>query len=272
MYHDHWGLRLGPFQGRAGPESFYPGSVHEEALARLRFLIEGRRRLGLLLGAAGSGKSLLLSVLADELRREGRPAAQMNLIGVTPDEWPLLLCDALRLSPRTGDRPAVLWRAIVDRIIENRYAQRGTTILLDDADAADEGVLRLVERLVQADPTPEAHLTIVLAAEEAGAARLGARLLGQSELRIELVPWEKEETAEYFDAALLRAGRNTPVFEPEALARLHDLTGGIPGRVERLADLALIAGAGVGLEQIDVSTVNTAHAELYAGLPSPASA
>ena len=59
MYQSHWGLRESPFRDGPDPQSFYQSPTHEEALARLHFLVEQHRRLGLLLGPEGSGKSLL---------------------------------------------------------------------------------------------------------------------------------------------------------------------------------------------------------------------
>ena len=72
MYQSHWGLRESPFRNCLDPQSFYQSPTHEEALARLHFLVEQHRRLGLLLGPAGSGKSLLLEVFAAATRRRGR--------------------------------------------------------------------------------------------------------------------------------------------------------------------------------------------------------
>ena len=73
MYQAHWGLQESPFRGRPDPKLFYQSPTHEEALARLHFLSDQRRRLGLLVGASGSGKSLFLEVFAQQLRRTGRP-------------------------------------------------------------------------------------------------------------------------------------------------------------------------------------------------------
>ena len=52
MYQSHWGLRAMPFNGRVDPKYFFPSPTHEEALARLHFLVENHRRLGIVLGVA----------------------------------------------------------------------------------------------------------------------------------------------------------------------------------------------------------------------------
>jgi type II secretory pathway predicted ATPase ExeA len=75
MYQAHWGLDDAPFRTRLDRRFFYESPTHEEALARLHFLVDERRRLGLLLGSHGSGKSTVLEFFSDEIRRRGRPGA-----------------------------------------------------------------------------------------------------------------------------------------------------------------------------------------------------
>jgi type II secretory pathway predicted ATPase ExeA len=82
-----------------------------------------------------------------------------------------------------------------------------------------------------------------------------------TELRIDLEPWEQPETENFLNHSLQQAGQNAPVFSASAMARLHALTEGNPRRVSRLADLALVAGAGRELEQIGADVVETVSRE-----------
>ena len=47
-----------------------------------------------------------------------------------------------------------------------------------------------------------------------------------------------------------------------AVARLHELSGGIPRRITQLADLSLVAGAGEQLAEIDADVVEAVYHEL----------
>ncbi|HKD38008.1 MAG TPA: hypothetical protein VKB78_14445, partial [Pirellulales bacterium] len=76
-YRMHWGLTETPFRGGIDPKFFYESPTHEEALARLRFLVEERQRLGMLMGESGTGKSMLLEVVARQLRRGGSQVANI---------------------------------------------------------------------------------------------------------------------------------------------------------------------------------------------------
>ncbi len=262
MYQAHWGLTKSPFRDCLDPQFFYQSPTHEEALARLHFLVEQRRRLGVLMGPSGSGKSLLLEVFAGQLRRSGRPVARVNLLGVEPNEMLSLLAAGFQRNTAPSDSPANLWRAVTDRIAEYRYQRLEAIILLDDADRAGKEVLAQVTRLALHDPTPESRLTIVLAGHRERMGHLGERLLELAELRIDVEPWEQSDTADFLSASLAQAGRRSPLFDDPAIARLHELSHGIPRRVTQLADLSLLAGAGKELEQIDAEVVESVYHEL----------
>jgi type II secretory pathway predicted ATPase ExeA len=262
MYQTYWGLRESPFQGRLDPRFFYQSPTHEEALARLQFLVDQRRRLGLLVGPSGSGKSLLFEVLAGQLRRASRQVAKLSLLGITPSEllWRMASSWGVSLNPTPSI--ARLWRAVTDRLIENRYQQIATIVLLDDADQADPQALQHVTRLAGFDPSPDQRLTIVLASRNDGMATLGNRLLEMADLRIDVGPWEQADTEGFLQTSLAHVGRATNVFNGPAVTRLHELSRGIPRRVSQLADLSLLAGAGASLQQIDVDLVDSVSREL----------
>ena len=262
MYQSHWGLDQAPFRTDLDPRFFYQGPTHDEALARLHFLVEQRRRMGLLLGEHGSGKSLLLLVFAEEIRRQGLPVAQVSLLGVEPSEFPALLAMHLEMNLPRGAPFHVIWRSIDDRLAEYRYQRVRSVVLLDDADRAKPDVLAQVARLAQLQQGPDSPLTLVLAARPRQAGQLGHSLLERVELRIDLGPWDEADTENFLKTSLCRAGGHLPIFAPSAISRLHALGEGIPRRITQLADLSLLAGAGRRMHEIDVETVESVYQEL----------
>src|SRR2546423_6188572 len=79
MYQAYWGLKHSPFASAAEHRDLTASSVHAEALARLDFLRESRCTFGLLLGAAGSGKSIVLAEFAARAKRDGAFVSLANL-------------------------------------------------------------------------------------------------------------------------------------------------------------------------------------------------
>jgi general secretion pathway protein A len=264
MYRSQWGLTQAPFGSRPNPAFFYVSPTVEEGLARLQFLVDERRRLGLVLAPPGGGKSVLLTVLAEQLRRSQRQVAHFNLLGLSAADFLWQLASQWGIAFDDDSPLRAIWRAIGDRLVENRCQRVDSVILLDDCDEAGPEALEAVARLAQLDLSSEARLTIVVAAETGRAAALGSRLLELADLRVDLDPWEAADTESYVASALKSAGAVTAAFEPEAVRRLHDLAQGIPRRVNQLADLALLAAAGKQLPQVNAETVAVVSEELAA--------
>ena len=131
MYAQHWGLVDIPFQSTIDRRWFYAGPTHEEALARLLFLVEQHRRCGVLSGAGGTGKSMLLSVLKKAVRHAQGEVCELDASGRCADELVWELAAQLRLSPRKDDRPLILWRKIEETLLGNQIARVQTLITFD---------------------------------------------------------------------------------------------------------------------------------------------
>ena len=259
---EHWGLERWPFCSVPDADRFYPTAGNNEALARIEYLVESRRRLGVLVGEAGVGKSLVLQIAARQLARRGRAVALVDVIGATTRELFWQVAADLGAVPHGEADSAVLWRQIADRVVENRIQDIDTVLLVDNAGLAGPDVLTQLARLSRVDATPPARWTIVLAAERMQAARWSETLRDLADLRVDLHPWDVADTVGYVQTALVDAGRIEPLFEDDALAKLHDLSEGVARRVARLADYALLAGAAAGLSTIDAATVEAAHEEI----------
>lgn len=265
MYLQHWKLAHSPFAPRYAVRHFFASPTHDEAMARLQFLIDDGRRVGLLLGAHGSGKSTVLEVLRAGLQRAGTTAVIANLQGLDEDELLWQLAAASGLNPPTEANRSWLWRNLMDFLVTQRYQQRATAFLFDDAHEAMPDVLAVLSRFLDWEQTPETRLTIVLTATPDLAARLGQRVLQLAELRVNLEPWDAPDTADYVRSMLAAANGETAAFSDSALARVHALAAGQPRRVAQLANLALLAGAGQQVAQVDADTVQGVFDELSLG-------
>jgi general secretion pathway protein A len=258
MYQAYWGLNRSPFSTDAVRQALADSPVHAEALARLDFLLEGGSRFGLLFGPAGSGKSLVLLEFARKAARGGAAVALVSTAAAEIEALLDRLAIAWHAAPRSREAPE-LWRAVVDRLEEMRMEGVSAIAVLDDLDLATPAAQSIVERLLA---LTDVSLTIVAAARHQTASRINGRLLEQADLRIDLAPWSEDETRAYLHARLAHAGRKQPAFDDSAVHRLFELSGGAPRHVNRLAQLALLAGAGQSLLQIDAETIDAVQDEL----------
>ena len=259
---NHWTWNEAPFSTKLDPRRFYPGSTQEEALSRIHFLVDNQRRLGILSGPAGCGKSMIFEVCAKQLRQQNRIVAIQNLVGVQADEFLWRLGVGLGTNPHIRATPRQLWRLIDDQIRASRYQRVNNVLMFDDVEDAETDVLTMLARLAQADASDDSRLTLILACEEARTHLLGHRLRQLCDLLIEVEPWSVEETAEFLRNSLKAAACDPDIFSNGAERRLHELTEGVPRRVQQLAQLSLVAAAAEDLESIDVETLDAVHDEL----------
>jgi general secretion pathway protein A len=262
MQLDHWQLERSPFASGLDVDHFYPSPEHDEALARLEYLVDNRRRFGLLVGEAGVGKSLALRVAAQRLVRKGCAVVWVDATGIGPRDLLWQVAAGLGAAPPAGADFVRLWRDVSDRIVENRVQQTNTALLVDDAGVASSEVLAQLVRLARLEWSSAARWTIILAAEPIQAAHWSDTIRDMIDLRIDLSAWRREDTVGFVQTALVEAGRFDPVFDEAALNALHELAGGIPRRVARLADFALLIGAAAKVDEIDTSMVHEAFEEL----------
>jgi len=271
MRHEgYWGLRESPFRDVGNPAFFFASPTHDEALARLQFLAESHRNVGILSGCDGSGKSLLLAVFGRQLREQGRTVCATSLLGQDLRGFLWTVAAGLGTNPRNADDTFALWRQTHDRLRALHYVGDAPTLLLDDADLATPEVLTHVLRLLKSDGVP--HLTVILTVESSRVQRVGTDLLQLCELHIRLEPWQPDDIRDYLHTSLRRAGRpaSGELFDAAAVNRLHALSAGVPRYVRQLAELALVAGAGRRLDQIDAETIDAVFHELSLTTPVPA--
>ena len=259
MYHKYWGLKHSPFGNR---RSYYPSTTHEEALARLHFLVDEQCRIGLVLGASGTGKSTLLDVFSRAVRAQNCRVAQVDLLGVDEQELLWQIAAQWEMNPKQTDDAFRLRRLISDALAADRHAQITDVLLLDNADTSREEVRDQLTRLALADGPTGGHLTMILTANPDHAHLLQHRLLELAELRIDLLAWQQDESIGYLTAGLVAAGCEKSPFEHAALCKLHELAQGIPRQLGQLAHLSLLAGAGKELSQVDAATVVAVNDEL----------
>lgn len=268
MYLQHWGLDRSPFAtiafghgASADGREPYPTRPLAEATARADYLVSQRRRMGVLLGGRGWGKTTALAAIVAEQRRAAVQTVLLDAVGLTARELLFRVAEGLDTAPDAADCQMRLWRRIEDALAENRWQGVTTLLVVDDADELGPDSQQQLVRLARLEADPAARWTILLATNPESLERLNTSLLHLIDLRIDLARWSLDDTIGYVQTSLVEAGRFDPVFTDAALDVLHDLTRGVPRHVARLADFALLAGAAQQASVIEVATVEQAFAE-----------
>jgi general secretion pathway protein A len=257
MYEAYWGLSESPFSNRLSTRWFHESPVHEEALARLFFVIEQRRQFGLLSGEPGTGKSLTLRAVCEQCRRSQCQIVSLNLLGIDAHELLWQLAIELRLSPSENESRWSLWRRITDRITSLELSRTQTVFVLDHLERADTTCHSLIERLLGVTGESNGLATYIASVRTRDLPRLSDFLGDISDLRVELMPLQLDETEAMVRDLLTRSGGDEGIFNHDALLRLQTHSRGCPRLISRLCELSLIAGMAGNNETIDGELVDS---------------
>lgn len=267
MYLEHFGLTTLPFAESADPSRMVTISSHEAALRRLRYGLEQGRGPVLLFGPSGSGKTVLATQLGREL---GGRVIHVHYPAMPAPEFLAFLADELDGLHRTASASAPGLHATLRRLRGQLTgpSRRGKPVLfiVDEAHLIDDPAtfeaLRLLQNFSIGGP-PDLQLMIVGAPEVLFT--LPPSLDDRLTARYTLAPLTEDESARYVLGRLDKAGATTPLFNEDQLASLHLLADGLPRRLNRLADLALLIAFADGLPRPDSRSIEIASQDLAAG-------
>lgn len=269
MYERHWQLTSSPFRHRSSPEFFHRTASHQAALLKLRFVLEQRQASASVVGPTGVGKSFLLRVLEAELPASVSPLILLNYPELNALELVRHLSAELAahfdapLLPASGlDEWLRVWQELLMRA---KAGGRLPVFVVDDAHLIeDRSVWQTWQLLLTFRERDGVDFSLLLVGQPELAGRL--QRLPQLEERLALIctlsPLSAAETAEYIRHRLAVAGRTQPIFNDAAIHRIWEWSGGIPRRIDRLCDFALLVGYADGLKAVTVDQIDGVSQEL----------
>lgn len=268
MYTAFYGLFEKPFSLSPDPRYLFFADGHREALAHLRYGIDQGEGFIAVTGEVGTGKSTLCRALIEGLGEDTEfaflfnpPRSATELLQAIAHEFGLV--PAGRQRHGLNDQ---LNQFLVDR------KQQGLRVLLiiDEAQNLDTDVLEEIRLLSNLETANSKLIQIVLLGQPELDRKLDSRELRQLRERISvrwfLGPLSREEAGAYVAHRLqVAAGEKRDVFTPGALREIFRRSGGIPRRINLLADRCLLAGFGASEHQIGRAVVRRAAAEIEGG-------
>lgn len=276
MYLAHWNLREEPFQNVTDPRFVYLSDQHQEGLARLIYLVQGRKQGGTLVGPYGVGKSMVLELLARHIHSLG--GSRIVRMDVPPGGVESLARQVGRALAPSGNIPdvAALLDTLHELIASSRPPFPHTVLAIDEAqlirDSASLDLLHLLTniRLPSAPDRPDSTaFSIILAGHEQLTTSIAREpaLRQRLSLTWRLEPLNERQVIEYVELRMRVAGGDMWIFEEDALREVAVASGGIPRVINNICDLALMMGYVMKATKISRQIILQALAE--AGLSQP---
>jgi general secretion pathway protein A len=266
MYEKHWGLQKTPFGTDRDAESFFAGNTHQSALLKLRFLVDHRRGAGLLVGPSGAGKTRLLQALLPDGDGNPNPVVRIVYPLMSPLELLCFILRELNEGPSAvGGSMDVVLNQLIERLRTLTEQQRPAVIIVDDAHTIpDRHIFQSLHLLLNLQQHQGADFTLILAGqpELAGMTKRLPQLEDRISIPCVLTALDAVETAAYVEHRLRAAGAANAIFTRDALEAVHELSGGLPRRINRLCDFSLLVGFAENLGLIDAQQIEGVSTEL----------
>lgn len=264
MYKDYFGFKKKPFSKTPDPDFLFLSRGHEEALARLEFVLE-EHEIAVLTGEIGCGKTTISRALMDRLGDDFRFCYIVNprLSAIEFLRTIARLLEVENLALAKDDLLEQINGAIYG------YYQKGVcpVIIVDEAQMiSDEEVFDEIRLLTNFQLDDNNLLSVIIMGQpelrEILASARFKPLCQRVALNYHLSPLTLEETMEYLDFRLETAGGAAGLFTPDAVQRIFELTSGVPRRINSMATNALLVAYGIDAALIDSSIIDEIKDEL----------
>lgn len=241
MIEAYFGFKKPPFTKELKPESLMDTYDTREATARLNH-IRQHRGLFLLTGEPGSGKTSVLRRFVDSLNPQTHLHCYTPHATVSKTDFYRQLNTLLKLPPRI--RKCDLFDQI-QRAVWDLYSRQGKVpcFILDECQMMDHETLQEITLLTNFEMDSKVPFILVLIGQpdlrEKLRRRIHEALSQRIALRYHMAGLNLEETRAYVLHHLKIAGRADPVFEEPSFEVVHQLSQGLPRKVNHLGTAAM---------------------------------
>jgi type II secretory pathway predicted ATPase ExeA len=272
MYESHFLLSQRPFVAAPSADAYIPTRSLEQARQTLIRCIDRAEGPGLIVGPAGTGKSLLCQILAKHFRGRFQVA---HLAGTRLSTRRALLQSILfelKLPYREMDE-GELRLSLIDHLEPRSGGSEGLLLLVDEAHTLPLRLLEEIRLLTNIVRDAQTRVRLVLAGGMALEERLTSPKLESFHQRIAgrcyLQPLGRDETIYYVQEQIRRCGASADtLFTADAQTAVHVATDGIPRLINQVCDHGLMLAALGGHRQLDADGIEEAWADLQQ-LPIP---
>lgn len=251
-YLGNFGLKDDPFRITPDPEYYYPTQEHMVALNSLNYAMEQREGFCLLTGEPGTGKTTLLKVFMENWKDRAEIALIMTP-RLSPDEFIEALLEDFNIdnhkeclpnNVNLSDKNRML-KAFRKFLLGHSVEGRRVAIIVDEAQNLPVETLEELRLLSNLETYKEKLIQIILVGQPELHHKIGSEQLKQLAQRVtvscSLLSLSADETVDYMNARLIKAGASAAVLNKNARSAIHKLSGGIPRMINIIAARAIMA-------------------------------
>jgi general secretion pathway protein A len=268
MYESHFGFSGKPFQLSPDPDFFYGSRGHKRAMAYLEYGLHQGEGFIVITGEVGAGKTMLARSLLRRIPKDTIHAVQIVSSQLDAEDLLRTVAIGFGIEANSMSKSALLAQ------LEHQFQA-----IMSEGKRA----LLIVDEAQNLSPKAVEELRMLSNFQVENKSLLQSFLIGQPEFRevmqrpemrqlkqrvtasYHLGPLDPAETKAYIEHRLTRVGwQGTPTFDMQSFAKIAQMTGGIPRRINALCDRLLLAcflGEKNIVSAVDVDEISTEIAD-----------
>jgi len=264
MYEYYYGFKEKPFQINPDPNFLYLSPNHDHALKYLEYGIERNIGIILLTGEVGSGKTTLIHYLRRQVGQNLELAFLSNT-NLSADQLLSYILIELNIEPEVTGKAHNL-SLFKNYLISLNNDDRRIILVIDEAQNLPKDALEEVRMLSNFQADDSMPLQIFLVGQPELRTILKSPGMHQIRQRIavnyHLNGLSREETQNYIEYRLKKAGGNQNPFTSEAIDLIFKSAAGIPRSINIMCDSALLYGFAEEVDIVDADIVNSVLGDL----------
>jgi general secretion pathway protein A len=277
MFDDFYGLTGKPFQLTPDPAFYFRSTTHRKALSYLGYGLAQGEGFIVVTGEVGAGKSTLVAHLMGTIDPQQLTVAQVVTSKLDEEEIVHVIAQSFGLDIEGHDKASALG-AIEGFLHDEARAGRRCLLIVDKSQNLSVEALEELRMLSNFQLGNHPLLqTLLLGQPEFRATLQGHDALEQLRQRViaahHLEPMDRGEIEPYVLHRLQRVGWNgNPQFDQRVFTELFEASGGIPRRVNQIANRLLLLGAVEERTRIDGGMLKSVLDEMNAEKAFPEAA
>ena len=266
MYESFYNLSTRPFQVSPDPRFFYGSPGHKRAMSYLRYGLTQGEGFIVITGDPGTGKTMLVNTLFEDLSKENVVAAQLVTTQLEADDTLRMVAASYGLAHEGLDKATILKN--LETFMTSRMRQgKRVLLLVDEAQNLPPRSLEELRMLSNFQLGGRVLFQSFMLGQAGFRNTLQAKGMEQLRQRViaayHLEPLDEEQTRGYIEHRLRTAGwKDDPKFTDAAYSEIYKFSGGIPRRINTLCDRLLLFGVLEEIHEFDADKVKVVMQEL----------